>query len=95
MRVRIRLYLATRSKRKIKIESHLLRKIVKAEETLTKLEEKKALKEEEYNEAGRVNDLDKLLTIQKELEDFDMEIMTMMEEWESLEEELKELKESI
>ena len=56
---------------------------------------RKTLKEEEYNEAGRVNDLDKLLTIQKELEDFDMEIMTMMEEWESLEEELEELKESI
>lgn len=71
--------------------SSLEKKIVKAEETLAKLEEKKALKEEEYNEAGRVNDLDKLLTIQKELEDFDMEIMTVMEEWESLEEELKDL----
>lgn len=38
---------------------------MKTEENLAKLEERKAQKEEEYNEAGRANDLDKLLTIQK------------------------------
>lgn len=75
--------------------SSLERKIAQAEEDITALEEDKAKKEEEYNEAGRVNDLDKLLTIQEELEDFDMRILEIMEEWEEMEKELKSLKNTL
>lgn len=72
--------------------SSLEKKIIKAESDVEKLEEKKSAKEEEYNEAGIENNIDKLMEIQKELEELDMEILSLMEEWEELENELKTLK---
>lgn len=75
--------------------SSLERKIKQAEVDIEKIEEKKAMKEEEYNEAGRINDLDKLLSLQAELETLDMEILEIMENWEKNEEELNELKSSL
>lgn len=72
--------------------SSLEKKIIKAEADVEKLEEKKSSKEEEYNKAGIENNVDKLMNIQKELEELDMEILSLMEEWESLENELKTLK---
>ena len=72
--------------------SSLEKKIIKAEADVEKLEEKKSAKEEEYNKAGIENNVDKLMDIQKELEELDMEILSLMEEWESLENELKTLK---
>lgn len=72
--------------------SSLEKKIIKAESDVEKLEEKKSAKEEEYNKAGIENNVDKLMEIQKELEELDMEILSLMEEWEELENELKTLK---
>ena len=72
--------------------SSLEKKIIKAEADVEKLEEKKSAKEEEYNKAGIENNVDKLMDIQKELEKLDMEILSLMEEWENLENELKTLK---
>lgn len=72
--------------------SSLEKKIIKAESDVEKLEEKKSAKEEEYNKAGIENNVDKLMNIQKELEELDMEILSLMEEWENLENELKTLK---
>ena len=75
--------------------SSLERKIAQAEEDITEIEEEKAAKEEEYNEAGRVNDLDKLMALQEELEELDTRILEIMEEWEALEKELNSLKNSL
>ena len=72
--------------------SSLEKKILKAEADVEKLEEKKSAKEEEYNKAGIENNVDKLIEIQKELEELDMEILSLMGEWEELENELKTLK---
>ena len=72
--------------------SSLEKKIIKAEADVEKLEEKKSAKEEEYNKAGIENNVDKLMDIQKELEELDMEILSLMEEWENLENEIKTLK---
>ena len=72
--------------------SSLEKKIIKAESDVEKLEEKKSAKEEEYNKAGIENNVDKLMDIQKELEELDMEILSLMEECENLENELKTLK---
>ena len=71
------------------------RKIVKAEEDLEKLEEKKAKKEEEYNQAGVRNNVDELIQIQNELEELDLQILSIMEEWEDMENELKNLKNTL
>ena len=49
--------------------SSLEKKIIKAESDVEKLEEKKSAKEEEYNKAGIENNVDKLMDIQKELEE--------------------------
>ena len=72
--------------------SSLEKKKSKALTLLENLGEKKSAKEEEYNKAGIENNVDKLMDIQKELEELDMEILSLMEEWENLENELKTLK---
>lgn len=71
---------------------NLERKIVQLESKMEKIEEKKFLKEKEYEEAGKVNDLDKLLSIQEELDNFEIELLEIISEWEKNEEELKILK---
>ena len=75
--------------------SSLERKIKQAEADIEKIEAKKVVKEEEYNEAGRINDLEKLLSLQEEIETLDIEILEIMENWEKNEEELNQLKSSL
>lgn len=71
--------------------SSLEKKIVKAEELVEKLEGEKAGLEKEYNIAGEKNDLDKLLELQEKMEELDCKILETMEEWENMEQELKNL----
>ena len=72
----------------------LERKVIKLEEKIEEIESKKSLKDKEYEEAGRVNDLDKLLKIQEELDILEMELINTMEEWQETEQELENLKNS-
>jgi ATP-binding cassette subfamily F protein 3 len=71
--------------------SSLEKKFKKIEEEIEVLEEKKSDLGEEYNQAGKINDVDKLMDIQKELDALDEKIMEKMEEWEEINEELEEL----
>lgn len=71
---------------------NLERKIVQLEEKMEKIEEEKAKKEKEYEAAGKINDLEKLLKIQEELDNYEMELLEIIGDWEKSEEELKELK---
>ena len=44
---------------------------------------------------GKINDLEKLLELQNRLEALDNEILSKMEEWEDIENELKTLKNTL
>ncbi|MCI7342829.1 MAG: ATP-binding cassette domain-containing protein [Fusobacterium necrophorum] len=68
--------------------ANLERKLKKLEEEISKLEAEKSLCEKEYEEAGRKNDLEALVSLQKILEEWDEKILQKLEEWEKLEEEL-------
>jgi len=72
--------------------SSLEKKFLKTEKDIEKLEEKKLLIEESHHKAGIENDIDKLMDIQKELDDVDEKIMMKMDEWEEMSEELELLK---
>ena len=75
--------------------SSLEKKYNETEKIIEKLEEKKSLLEEDYNQAGKENNLDKLLEIQEKMEKLDDEIMESMEKWEDIEKELKILKKAL
>ena len=75
--------------------SSLEKKYNEIEKFIEKLEEKKSLLEEDYNQAGKENNLDKLLEIQEKMEKLDEEIMETMEKWEDIEKELKILKKAL
>ena len=75
--------------------SSLEKKYNETEKFIEKLEEKKSLLEEDYNQAGKENNLDKLLEIQEKMEKLDEEIMESMEKWEDIEKELKILKKAL
>ena len=75
--------------------SSLEKKYNETEKIIEKLEEKKSLLEEDYNQAGKENNLDKLLEIQEKMEKLDEEIMESMEKWEDIEKELKILKKAL
>lgn len=75
--------------------SSLEKKYNETEKFIEKLEEKKSLLEENYNQAGKENNLDKLLEIQEKMEKLDDEIMESMEKWEDIEKELKILKKAL
>lgn len=75
--------------------SSLEKKYNETEKFIEKLEEKKSLLEEDYNQAGKENNLDKLLEIQEKMEKLDEEIMETMEKWEDIEKELKILKKAL
>ena len=75
--------------------SSLEKKYNETEKFIEKLEEKKSLLEEDYNQAGKENNLDKLLEIQEKMEKLDDEIMESMEKWEDIEKELKILKKAL
>lgn len=72
--------------------ANLERKTKKLEEEIARLEEKKSLCEKEYEEAGRKNDLDALLDLQKQMEEWDEKIFQKLEAWEELESEKNSLK---
>lgn len=72
--------------------ANLERKTKKLEEEIARLEEKKSICEKEYEEAGRKNDLDALLDLQKKLEEWDEKIFQKLEAWEELESEKNSLK---
>ncbi len=71
----------------------LERKSKKLEESIEVIEEEKSVLEERYNEAGKINSLEMLVSIQNELDLIDKKIMETMEEWELLQEELLEISE--
>ena len=75
--------------------SSLEKKYNETEKFIEKLEEKKSLLEEDYTQAGKENNLDKLLEIQEKMEKLDEEIMESMEKWEDIEKELKILKKAL
>ena len=75
--------------------SSLEKKYNETEKFIEKLEEKKSLLEEDYNQGGKENNLDKLLEIQEKMEKLDEEIMEAMEKWEDIEKELKILKKAL
>lgn len=75
--------------------SSLEKKYNETEKFIEKLEEKRSLLEENYNQAGKENNLDKLLEIQEKMEKLDEEIMESMEKWEDIEKELKILKKAL
>ncbi len=71
----------------------LERKGQKLEESIEALEAEKSILEESYNEAGKVNNLEILVSIQKELDLIEENIMKAMEDWELVQEELSEISE--
>lgn len=75
--------------------SSLEKKYKETEKLIEKLEEKKSNFEEEYNIAGKENNLEKLLEIQEKMEKIDEEILLSMEKWEDIENELKNLKKAL
>ena len=75
--------------------SSLERKYGETEKEIEKLENKKEIVQKDYDLAGKINDLEKLLELQNCLETLDNEILSKMEEWENIENELKTLKNSL
>ncbi len=75
--------------------SSLEKKYVEVEKEIERLETKKEFLEKDYEIAGKINDLEKLLDIQNALGSLDNDILAKMEEWESIENELKTLKNSL
>ena len=61
--------------------SKLKRDIAKLEEKMEKISEKREELNKDYEEAGRKNDVGKLMEIQEEFERLDNDEMEMMEEW--------------
>ena len=56
---------------------------------------KKEKVQKDYDFAGKENNLEKLLDLQNQLDSLDEEILNKMEEWESIENELKTLKNTL
>lgn len=75
--------------------SSLERKYGEVEKDIEKLENKKEDVQKDYDLAGKINDLEKLLELQNRLEALDNEILSKMEEWEDIENELKTLKNTL
>jgi ATP-binding cassette subfamily F protein 3 len=67
----------------------LERKSKDIEESIEELEHQKSILEEKYNEAGKVNDVEILMNIQKDMDLIDEKIMQIMEEWENIQGELE------
>ena len=75
--------------------SSLEKKYIEVEKGIEKLENKKENTQKDYELAGKINDLEKLLEIQNNLDSLDNDILNKMEEWESIENELRTLKNSL
>jgi ATP-binding cassette subfamily F protein 3 len=67
----------------------LERKSKDIEESIEELEHQKSILEEKYNEAGKVNDIEILMNIQKDMDLIDEKIMQVMEEWGNIQGELE------
>ncbi|MGX6590955.1 ABC-F family ATP-binding cassette domain-containing protein [Cetobacterium ceti] len=75
--------------------SSLEKKYSKLEEKIEKLEQEKSLLEKEYEEAGKINDVSKLMELQEKIEGKDTEILEALEEWENTSMELDEIKKEL
>lgn len=67
----------------------LEKKVIKLEEDMEKIENKKMEKQKKYEEYGKVNDLDNLLKIQEELEEIEIQLLEIIQEWEEAQNELE------
>lgn len=72
--------------------STLERKYKKLEEDIERLENEKILLEQEYEKAGKANNIERLMSLQEEINLKDEEILNSMEMWEEIGIELDELK---
>ena len=71
--------------------SKLRRDILKLEEKMDKISEERKILSIEYEDAGRKNDVGRLVEIQEEFDRLDEEEISKMEEWDSKSHELSEL----
>ena len=69
--------------------TRLKNQLLKVEEDIEKLEEEKIQLSEQYDEAGRKNDIEKLLELQEKIAEIDRIEVEKMEEWERVNEELE------
>ena len=69
--------------------TRLKNQLLKVEEDIEKLEEEKIQLSEQYDEAGRKNDIEKLLELQEKIAEIDRIEVEKMEEWEMVNEELE------
>ncbi len=67
------------------------KKLVRLEEELQKIEEEKEEVNKKYLLAGEKNDVDKLMSLQEELDKLDNKILEKYQEYEETEIELKSL----
>lgn len=72
----------------------LEKKLLKFENEIEILENKKEKISLDFNVAGEKNDIDTLLDLQKQLDNIENEILLKYEEWENTEKELKKIKEN-
>ncbi len=73
----------------------LEKKYLETEKKINKEEEKKEKLNKDYEVAGKVNDLGKLMEIQNKIDEVDEAILFLMEEWENIEAELENLKKTL
>ena len=69
----------------------LIKQLEKVEEEIEKLEKNKEELSKEYEVAGRKNDVGLLMELQEKIDNKDNLIFELMEKWEEIEKELKEL----
>ena len=69
----------------------LEKKLIRLEEEIQKIEEQKGEVNKKYLLAGEKNNIDELMSLQKELDSLDNKILKKYQEWEETEEELKNL----
>ncbi|MGL4393454.1 MAG: ATP-binding cassette domain-containing protein [Fusobacteriaceae bacterium] len=69
------------------------RRIKKLEEDMEKVETQKKSKEEEYILAGKNNNLESLLKIQEDLDNFENQLLEIIQEWDEKQKELSEIEE--
>ena len=67
------------------------KKLVKIEEKISVVEDKKDKLQLEYEEAGKVNKIELLLEFQTQIEKVDEELMDLMNEWETLQMEIEKI----
>lgn len=72
--------------------SILEKKYLSIEDEIKKLEEKKELKNKDYEQAGKENNMEVLMDLNSQIQNLDEKILEKLEEWEAIEQELIELK---